>query len=190
MKLINARRLAAVAASALAVGALVASGSAQAVAPGTGNLGYSCKITDDFSYTFQFDQDTTTPVTAYLGKAYVYSAKTNFPQAGVAFARGLGVTYIDGAIDATVFRNGVPVTIHAPIPRTNVPTSTNVMSLVAKGVVPAYAKTGGAPVVYKPGNIKFSVNAHKADNSSLFELNKGNCTMPANTKIIDTAKYV
>jgi hypothetical protein len=187
MKIINARRLAAVGATALALGALVSTGPAQGA---TGDLAYHCTITKDFSYDFTFNQATNAPARAYLAKKYVYTATTTFPGAGVAFARGLGVTYIDGAIDATVYRNGTPITIHAPIPRTSVPTSTNVMALVANGVLPAYTKTGGAAVVYKPGAIKFSVNAHKADGSSLFDLDKGSCTMPANTTRITTTTYV
>lgn len=184
MKLLTARRLATVAVTALAGGVLVAGVPAQGA---TGNLGYSCRITDDYKYTFTFNQDTSAPAVAYVGKKYVYTARTDFPEAGVGFARALGVAYIDGAIDATVYVNGAPITIHAPIPRTNVPTNTNQMSLTATGVLPARATVGS--VVYKPGDILFTVNAHRADKSSLFELKKGKCTMPANTTTLDAPRY-
>lgn len=184
MKLVNARRLAGLATAALAVGTLVGISPAEAR---TGYLGYACKITDDYQYTFQVDQGAAA-TKGFVGKRVGYYAKVDFPEFGVGVARSFGVTHITGEIEATVFANGSPITVKAPIPRTNVPTNTNKMVLTARGLLPP--RPGAGKVVYKPGNIRFSVDARKADNSSLFKLNKGKCTMPANTKTIETVNYV
>lgn len=188
MKRFHVRRLASVAALALSAGVLVSSGTAQSA---TGDIDYSCRITEDFSYTFKFDQNTTIAPKIYAGKAYtyVYSAKTKFPEAGVFFARSLGVTSIKGAIDATVLVNGKPVAVRAPIPDTPVPSDTNEMQLIATGPILIKVPTPGA-VVLKPSNIKFSVTARTASNPNLFTLNKGDCTMAPNTRTMNTSAAI
>lgn len=182
------RRIAALAAAALSAGVLVSSGPVQAA---TGYIDYECTITGEYKYTFAFNQDTNIPTKIYAGKArvFTYTATTDFPEPGVATARFFGVTSFDGAIDATVLVNGKPVQVHAPIPKTNVPSNTNQLTLSASGPITIPAQAVGA-VVLKPSNIKFTVRAYKADNSTLFTLNKGNCTMAPNTKTMDTSAAV
>lgn len=188
MKLVTARRVAAAATATLAAGMLVASGPAQGA---TGNLDYSCAISGSFNFTFTFNQDTNAPSKVYLGKSFTptYTATTGLPEGAVNIARSFGVTKFDGAIDATVMVNGSPITVHAPIKKTSVPSSGGI-TLKATGPMPKLKPASAGSVVYKPGNILFTVNAYKADNSTLFSLDKGKCTMPANTRTMDTVKYV
>lgn len=185
MKIVRARRSAFLAAVALAAGSLVTGAGAA-----TGNIDYDCQIDGGYSFTFTFDQDTSADPTGYVGKKYVYSAKTSLPADGVNVARFFGVTAFDGAIDATVLVNGVPVQVRAPIKRTPVPPSGGIV-LTATGPLPAVVRAAPS-VVYKPGAIKFSVNAYQADNSKLFGLDRGDCTMDeaGATKTMDTVTYV
>lgn len=190
MKLTTTRRFAALAATALAAGVLV-SGPVQGA---TGLIDYSCTVTGDYKFTFTFDQDTNATAPLYVGKSYAhtYTARTTFPEGGVNLARFFGVTSFDGAIDATVLRNGSPVAVNAPIPRTAVPKSGTPLVLVANGALPAVKVAAPGTVTYKPSDLKFTVNAYRADGSTVFSLDKGNCDMAAagESKVLDTLTFV
>jgi hypothetical protein len=190
MKLRSPRRLALVSVGVLAAGVLAAGTPVQAA---TGNLSYQCDIANNFNLAFIFNQDTNLPTTGLVGRVYspIYTATATFPDNLVDIARSplINIASFDGSIEATVYVNGHATTVTVPMKRTNVP-PTGGLTLKASGPLAKLVKSSVGSVVYKPGNIKFTVNAYQPGGATpYFSVDRASCTMPGNAKTIDTVAF-